>query len=136
MEFGRFPGKSGKFREIHGNSVGFRMALSMNSVGIPGGFRGNAGFLGKDLGFGVVSGDLGGQKVFCAKSKPNTVCTAIITKKCMLTILPTDRWSGLGSQVSPPGSSMRSKIALTERPAVFHTRIQDELSARNKQKET
>ena len=40
--------------------VGFCMALSM---GIPGGFWGNAGFSGK-LGFGVVSGDLGGQKAF------------------------------------------------------------------------
>ena len=39
------------------------MALSMNSVGIPGGFRGNAGFR-ENLGFGVVSGDLGGQKAF------------------------------------------------------------------------
>ena len=43
--------------------MGFCMALSMNSVGIPGGFRGNAGFR-ENLGFGVVSGDLGGQKAF------------------------------------------------------------------------
>ena len=43
--------------------MGFCMALSMNSVGIPGGVRGNAGFSGK-LGFGVVSGDLGGQNAF------------------------------------------------------------------------
>ena len=47
--------------------MGFCMALSMNSVGIPGGFRGNAGFSGK---FGV-SGDFGrfgGSKGFCANS--------------------------------------------------------------------
>ena len=31
--------------------MGFCMALSMNSVGIPGGFRGNAGFSG-NLGLG------------------------------------------------------------------------------------
>ena len=31
--------------------MGFCMALSMNSVGIPGGFWGNAGFSGK---FGVL----------------------------------------------------------------------------------
>ena len=48
--------------------MGFCMALSMNSVGIPGGFRGNAGFSRKLGGFGVVSGDLGGQKAFCANS--------------------------------------------------------------------
>ena len=41
---------SGKFRGIQWNSVGFCMALSMNSRGIPGGFRGNTGFSGK---FGV-----------------------------------------------------------------------------------
>ena len=41
--------------------MGFCMALSMNSVGIPGGFRGNAGFSGK---FGVWGGfgRFGGQK--------------------------------------------------------------------------
>ena len=43
--------------------MGFCMALSTNSVGIPGGFRGNTGFSGK-FGFGVVSGDLGGQRAF------------------------------------------------------------------------
>ena len=43
--------------------MGFCMALSMNSVGIPGGFRGKAGFW-ENLGFGVVSGDLGGRKAF------------------------------------------------------------------------
>ena len=47
--------------------MGFCMALSMNSVGIPGGFRGNAGFR-ENLGFGVVSGDLGGQKAFAETS--------------------------------------------------------------------
>ena len=39
--------------------MGFCMALGMNSVGIPGGFRGNAGFMG----FGVVSGDLGVKRL-------------------------------------------------------------------------
>ena len=39
------------------------VAFNMNSVGIPGGFRGEAGFSGK-LGFGVVSGDLGPRKAF------------------------------------------------------------------------
>ena len=43
----------GNFRKIPGKSVGFCMALSMNSVGIPGGFRGNSGFSGK---FGVWGG--------------------------------------------------------------------------------
>ena len=47
MEFGRIWGNSGNFGKIQGNSVGFCMALSMNSVGNPGGFRGNAGFSGK-----------------------------------------------------------------------------------------
>ena len=51
MEFGR--GNSGNFRKTQGNLVGFCMALSMNSVRIPGGFRGDAGFLGK---FGVWGG--------------------------------------------------------------------------------
>ena len=47
--------------------MGFGMALSMNSVRIPGGFRGNAGFSGK---FGVWRGfgRFGGSKGFCANS--------------------------------------------------------------------
>ena len=49
-EFGKIREISGKFRGIPWNSVGFCIAFSMNSVGIPGGFRGNAGFSGK---FGV-----------------------------------------------------------------------------------
>ena len=52
---------SGKFRGNQWNSVGFCMALNMNSVGIPGGFRATPGFQ-ENLGFGVVSGDLGPQK--------------------------------------------------------------------------
>ena len=44
--------------------MGLCMALSMNSVEIPGRFRGNAGFSGKFAEFGVVSGDLGTQKAF------------------------------------------------------------------------
>ena len=47
MEFGRIRENSGNFGETQWNSVGFCMALSMNSVRIPGGFRGNAGFSGK-----------------------------------------------------------------------------------------
>ena len=63
MEFG--SGKFGKFRE---NSGGFSVALSMNSMGIPGGFRGNAGFSGK---FGVWSGfgRFGVSKGFRANSQ-------------------------------------------------------------------
>ena len=71
---GRIRTNSGKTRKISGefggtqrNSVGFCMALSMSSVGISGKFWGNAGFSGN---FGVVSGDLGGQKAFCANSHP------------------------------------------------------------------
>ena len=45
--FGGIWGNSGNFGKIQGNSVEFSMALSMNSVGILGGFRGNAGFSGK-----------------------------------------------------------------------------------------
>ena len=47
--------------------MGFCMALSMNSVGIPGGFRGSAGFSGK---FGVWGGfgRFGGSKGFGANS--------------------------------------------------------------------
>ena len=50
------------------NSVGFCMALNVNSVGIPGGFRGNAGFSGK---FGVWGGfrRFGASKGFCASSQ-------------------------------------------------------------------
>ena len=39
------------------------MALNMNSVGIPGGFWGNAGFSWKS-GVGAVSGKLGPRKAF------------------------------------------------------------------------
>ena len=67
-KFGKFHEISKKIRGIQWNSVGFCMALSMNSVGIPGGFRGNAGFR-ENLGFGVVSGDLGGQKAFAQIAK-------------------------------------------------------------------
>ena len=71
MEFGRNPGNSINFEKFRNqwNSVGFCMALSMNSVGIPGGFRGNAGFSGK---FGVWGcfGRFGASKGFCANSQP------------------------------------------------------------------
>ena len=67
----------GKFSGSQWNSVGFCMALSMNSVGIPGGFRGNAGFSG-NLGFGVVSGRFGGSKGFCANSQLNLVGHSLV----------------------------------------------------------
>ena len=50
---GEFGKNSGNFGRTEWNSVEFSMALRMNSVGIPGGFRGNAGFWGK---FGVWGG--------------------------------------------------------------------------------
>ena len=82
MEFGRTRGNSGNFGKTQGNSVefnGFCMALSMNSVGIPGGFWGNAGFSGK---FGVWGpwggfGRFGGSKGFCANSHILGVVRAI-----------------------------------------------------------
>ena len=59
-------GKIGKFREnsveLSGIQWGFVWRLVMNSVGIPGGFRGNAGFR-ENLAFGVVSGDLGVKRL-------------------------------------------------------------------------
>ena len=65
-------GKFGKFRENSGEfsgiQWGFCMALSMNSVGIPGGFRGNAGFSRK-LGVWGGFGWFGGSKGFCANSQ-------------------------------------------------------------------
>ena len=66
-EFGKIREISGKFRWTQWNSVGFCMALSMNSVGIPGGFRGNAGFSRK-LGVWGGFGWFGGSKGFCANS--------------------------------------------------------------------
>ena len=52
VEFGRFRGNSGNFGKIQGNSVGFCMALSMNSVGIPGGFGATPDFQQKIWGLG------------------------------------------------------------------------------------
>ena len=71
-EFGEIREISGKFRGTQWNSVGFCMALSMNSVGIPGGFRGDAGFLGK---FGVWGGfgRFGASKGFCANNQGDTL---------------------------------------------------------------
>ena len=57
-----------KFTSIQWNSMGFCMALNVNSVGIPGKFRGNARFSGE---FGVWGG-LGrfrASKGFCANSQ-------------------------------------------------------------------
>ena len=55
---------SGKFRGTQWNSVGFCVALNLNSVRIPGGFRGNAWFSGK---FGVWGGfgRFGASKGLC-----------------------------------------------------------------------
>ena len=67
MEFGRNQGNSRNFGQIQGiqwNSVGFCMALSMNSVGIPGGDFGATPGFQENLEFGAVSGDLGPQKAF------------------------------------------------------------------------
>ena len=66
MEFGLLQGNSEILGKTQGNSVEFSvvcMALNLNSVEIPGGFRVNAGFR-ENWGFGVVSGDLGHQKAF------------------------------------------------------------------------
>ena len=65
-EFGETRDISGKLRGTQWNSVGFCMALSMNSVGFPGGFRGSSGFSGK---FGVWGGFgwFAGSKGFCGK---------------------------------------------------------------------
>ena len=46
------------------------MALNINSVGIPGGFRGNAGFSGK-IGSPNDFGQFGASKGFCANSQPD-----------------------------------------------------------------
>ena len=47
------------------------MALNMNSVGIPGEFRGNAGFSRNILGWGGF-GRFGASKGFCANSQPES----------------------------------------------------------------
>ena len=66
--FGGIWANSGKFRDkVRGtqwNAMGFCMALSMNSVGIPGGFRGNAGFSGIFVVWGGFGWFGGGQKAF------------------------------------------------------------------------
>ena len=51
-EFAEIREILGKLRGTQWDSVGFCMALSMNSVGIPGGFRGNARVFGKIWGLG------------------------------------------------------------------------------------
>ena len=51
--------------------MGFCMALTMNSMGIPGGFRGNAGFREIWV-FGVVSGNLGPQNAFAQIAAKST----------------------------------------------------------------
>ena len=56
-------GNFGKKVGSQWNSVGFCMALNMNSVELLGDFGATPGFR-EYLGFGVVSGDLGLQKAF------------------------------------------------------------------------
>ena len=70
VEFGKIREISGKLQGTQWNSVGFCMAVSMNSVEIPGGFRGNAGFSGN---FGVWGGfgRFGGQKAFAQRGRKN-----------------------------------------------------------------
>ena len=71
MGFGRFGGNSRNFGKSQGNAMefsGFCMALDMNSVGILGGFPGNAGFSG-NLGVWGGFGRFGVSKGFCAKSQ-------------------------------------------------------------------
>ena len=53
--------------------MGFCMALNMNSVGIPGGFRGSADS-GENLGFGAVLGNLGCRKAFAQTERHRNVC--------------------------------------------------------------
>ena len=60
-KFGEIREISGKFRGTQWNSVEFCMALSMNSMVIPGNFGATLEFW-ENLGFAVVSGDTGGQK--------------------------------------------------------------------------
>ena len=59
-DFG-IPGNSGMFGELSEFS-GVCMALSMNSVGIYGGHRGNTGFCEQTLGFGRFGVILGPRK--------------------------------------------------------------------------
>ena len=49
--------------ELSGVQWGFVLAVSMNSVGIPENFGATPDYR-ESLGFGVVSGDLGGRKAF------------------------------------------------------------------------
>ena len=59
---------SGKIGGMQWNSVGFCMTLTMNSVGIPGGFRGNAGF-SRNLGVWGGFGRFRASKGFCANDQ-------------------------------------------------------------------
>ena len=57
-DFGEIREISGKLRGTQWNSVGFCMALNMNSVEFLGDFGARPGFR-ENSGFGVVSGDWG-----------------------------------------------------------------------------
>ena len=70
MEFGANSGKfPGNFGKIQGSSVGFCMALSMKFSGNSWGISGHTLDFRENLGFGVVSDDLGGQKAFAQIAK-------------------------------------------------------------------
>ena len=67
MEFGRIQGNSGNFGKTQGNSVEFSGVLYGASNEFSGNSWGNSGqrrIFGEKFWFGVVSGDLGGQKAF------------------------------------------------------------------------
>ena len=72
------------------------MALSMTSVVIPGGFRGNAGIFGKIWGLWVVSGDLGGQK---ASAQIASSVFETVVSETVFGPSPRTGWPVLGSLV-------------------------------------
>ena len=66
-------GEFGEIREISGKFRGIQWGFVWRLVRIQWEFLGDFGAtpdLRGNLGFGVVSGDLGGQKAFCAKFNP------------------------------------------------------------------
>ena len=69
--------------------MGLCMALDMNSVGIPGGFRSNAAFR-EDLRFGGGFGRFGASKGFCANSQFEPILTHFVLKNP--TSGPTSRY--------------------------------------------
>ena len=90
-EFRDIRRNSGKLRGTQWNSVGFCMALQMNSVGIPGRFRGNAGFSGKIWGLGWFRPILGPQKANLRKSPQASPCQIPATDAWICCASPTIR---------------------------------------------